>query len=116
MAEILTEGTPTIVEAIGDVELAKRGRILRVALVDWGNDFGIGVDVRVFVTDAAHDRRRAAQGRAALSGRRFDGSHVGGFVGPTKQGVLLQPSDADELSELLALAVLRAEAFAADEA
>jgi len=28
----------------------------------------------------------------------------------------LQPSDADELSELLALAVLRAEAFAADEA
>jgi hypothetical protein len=105
-----------VVEVIGEVELAKRGRVLRIALVDWGNDFGIGVDVRVFVTEAAHDRRRAAQGRAALSGRRFNGSHVGGFVGPTKQGVLVQPSDADVVSELLALAVLRAEAFAAEEA
>jgi hypothetical protein len=59
MAEVLTEVHPSIVEVIGEVELAKRGRVLRVALVDWGNDFGIRIDVRVFVTDAAHDRGRA---------------------------------------------------------
>jgi hypothetical protein len=104
---------PTVLAQIGEIALPKRGRVLRVALVDWGNDFGIGVDVRVFVTDAAHERRRVAQGRAAISGRRFNGSHRSGFVGPTKQGVLLQPGDADELSELLAEAVVKVEAQAA---
>ena len=70
MAEVLAEATPTIVEVIGEVELPKRGRVLRIALVDWGNDFGIGVDVRVFVTDAAHERRRAAQSRAQSPAER----------------------------------------------
>jgi hypothetical protein len=111
MAEVLAEVTPTIVEVIGEVELPKRGRVLRVALVDRGNDFGIGIGVRVFVTEAAHERRRAAQSRAAINGRRFNGSRTSGFVGPTKQGVFLQPSNADEVSELLAEAVVRAEAI-----
>jgi hypothetical protein len=31
-------------------------------------------------------------------------------VEPTKQGALLQPSNADQLSELLGLAVVKAEA------
>jgi hypothetical protein len=61
MAEVLTEVHPSIVEVIGEIEPAKRGRVLRVALVDWGNDLGIGIDVRVFVTDAAP---RSQQGRA----------------------------------------------------
>jgi hypothetical protein len=107
---------PTVVVEIGEIPLPSRGHILRVALVDWGNEFGIGIDVRVFVTDAAHDRRREARARAAVSGRRWKGAHHGRefFTGPTKQGVLLQPSDADQLSELLAEAVVRAEAIAAE--
>jgi hypothetical protein len=80
MAEVLTVLTPTIVEVIGEVELAKRGRVLRVALVDWGNDFGDRcVDVRVFVTDAALGRSRAAQLKTARTGRAFRG--------PTRQGM-----------------------------
>jgi hypothetical protein len=81
--------------------------ILRVALVDWGNDFGFGIDVRVHITEAAHGRRRAAQVRTAMSGRALKGQLTSGYTCPTKQGVLLQPSDADQLSELLTLAVLK---------
>jgi hypothetical protein len=42
------------------------------------------------------------------------GQLTSGYTGPTKQGVLLQPSDADQLSELLAEAVVRAEAIATE--
>jgi hypothetical protein len=108
---------PTVVEIIGEIALPKRGTVLRVALVDYGNDFGVGIDARVFVTDAAHDRKREARARAATSGRRWKGAHDGRefFTGPTRQGLLLQPSAADELSELLALAALRAEAMITDQ-
>jgi hypothetical protein len=105
MAEVLTVLTPTIVEVIGEVELAKRGRVLGVALVDWGTTSGIGVDVRVFVTDAALGRSRAAQLKTARTGRAFRG--------PTRQGILMQPGDADELSEPLALAGVKVESISA---
>jgi hypothetical protein len=102
---------PTVVVHIGEIALASPGHVLRVALVDWGNDFGFGIDIRVHITEAAHERRRAAQARAAMTGRALKGRLTSGYTGPTKQGVLLQPSDADRLSELLAEAVVRAEAI-----
>ena len=43
-----------------------------------------------------------------MSGRALKGQLTSGYTGPTKQGVLLQPSDADQLSELLAEAVVKA--------
>jgi hypothetical protein len=82
-------------------------------LVDWANDFGHGIDVRVHITEAVHERRRAAQVKAAMSGRKLEGQLTSSSTGPTKQGVLLQPSDADRLGELLAEAVIRAEAITA---
>jgi hypothetical protein len=108
---------PAVVEIIGQIELPKRGHIVHVALVDWSNDFGIGIDVRTFVTDARWDKVRAARARAALNGRRFEGAHDERrlYTGPTKQGILLQPSDADELTELLARAVLKVEALFGDQ-
>jgi hypothetical protein len=109
---------PTVVVQIGEVPLPSRGHVLHVALVDWGNDFGVGIDVRVFVTDAAHDRKREARARAAISGRRWRGAHDSRefFTGPTRRGLLLQPGAAEELAELLALAVVKAEAIAAEAA
>jgi hypothetical protein len=67
--------------------------------------------VRVFVTDAAHDRKRAARARAAISGRRFEGSHRESdyFTGPTRQGVLLQSARCVELADLLVAAAALAE-------
>jgi hypothetical protein len=85
---------------------------LRVALLDYGNEFGVGIDARVFVTDAAHDRKREARARAAVAGRRWKGSPRPYFVGPTRRGLLLQPSAADQLGELLQLAALKAEEVA----
>ena len=105
----LTRGPSPV--PIGEIALAKRGRVLRAALVDWDNDFGFGIDVRILITEAAHERRRAAQARAAMRGRALKGQLTSGYTGPTRQGVLLQPSDTDQLSELLAEAVVRAEAI-----
>jgi hypothetical protein len=48
-----------------------------------------------------------------MSGRKLEGQLTSGSTGPTKQGVLLQPSDADRLGELLAEAVIGAEAITA---
>ena len=45
-----------------------------------------------------------------MSGRALKGQLTSGYTGPTKQGVLFQLSDADELRELLAEAVAKAEA------
>jgi hypothetical protein len=87
--------------------------VLRVALVDRGNDFGIGIDVRVFVTDAAHDRSRAVKLKTARNGRAFRGRRNGRYTGPTKQGILMRPGDADEPSELLALAGVKVESISA---
>jgi hypothetical protein len=70
-----------------------------------GTTSGIGVDVRVFVTDAALGRSRAAQLKTARTGRAFRG--------PTRQGILMQPGDADELSEPLALAGVKVESISA---
>lgn len=56
--------------------------VLRVALVDWGNDFGYGIDIRVHITEAAHECRRAAQARAAMSGRALKGQLTSGYTGP----------------------------------
>jgi hypothetical protein len=47
---------PRVVAQIGALALPSRGHVLRVASVDWGNDFGVGIDGRVLVADAAHDR------------------------------------------------------------
>jgi hypothetical protein len=44
-----------------------------------------------------------------MSGRKLEGQLTTGYTGPTKQGLLLQPIDADQLSELIAEAVVRAE-------
>jgi hypothetical protein len=84
--------------------------------LDYANDFGTGVDVRVFVTDERYDRIRAARARVALSGRRFNGSHrdTDFYVGPTRQGVLLQPGAAAVLADLLARAFVEAEADPTD--
>jgi hypothetical protein len=46
-----------------------------------------------------------------MSGRALKGQLTSGYTGPTKQGVHLQPSDAEQLSELLAEAVVKAEAL-----
>jgi len=59
---------PTVVIEIGEIGLPSRGHVLRVALIDWGKDFGFGIDVRIHITEAAHERRKAAQARAAMSG------------------------------------------------
>jgi hypothetical protein len=37
-----------------------------------------------------------------MSGRSLKGQLTSGYTGPTKRGVLLQPTDADQLSEMLA--------------
>jgi hypothetical protein len=49
--------------------------------------------------------------KTARTGRAFRGRRNGRYSGPTKQGILMQPGDADELSELLALAVVKIESI-----
>jgi hypothetical protein len=62
------------------------------------------------MTSVRSTKVRAAQSRAALNGRRFNGEHDERrfYVGPTRQGVLLQPGAAAELSDLLAEAAMKA--------
>jgi hypothetical protein len=74
-----------------------------------------GVDVREFVEPAYWDRINAARARAASSGRALRGpAHQEQYVGPMRKGWRLGPSAAEDLAELLALAVVKAESITVD--
>jgi hypothetical protein len=57
-------------------------------------------------------RIREAQARAALTGRKIRGpTRAHQFTGPLRKGWWLQPHAAEELAELMALAVVKAKAI-----
>jgi hypothetical protein len=69
--------------------------------------------VRIFVTDGPRSQLGRAVEEGARTGRAFRGRRNGRYTGPTKQGILGQPGDADELSEPLAFAVVKVESISA---
>jgi hypothetical protein len=86
-----------------------------------GVDVDKDADLRMNLTALAPDSLRELQELLtwpqpmldALTGRRFDGAHDERpfYTGPTRQGVLLQPSAAAELSDLVADAAVKAWTF-----
>jgi hypothetical protein len=96
---------------VGDIQLPRTGRIIRVRIMP-DPEHGPGVDVREFVTAARWDRINAARARAASSGRVLPGPvQSEQYVGPLRRGWRLGPGAAEELAELLARAVLKAESI-----
>ena len=96
---------------VGDIQLPKTGRIIRVRIMP-DPEHGPGVDVREFVTPARWDRINAARARAASGGRVLRGPVSSEqYVGPLRRGWRLGPGAAEGLAELLALAVVKAESI-----
>jgi hypothetical protein len=101
-----------VLEDVGVVQLLRTGREIRVRIVAAPDGTGPRIDVREFMTDEFWHRVRDAQARAAATGRKIRGpTRPQQFTGPTRRGFWLQPFAADELGELLALAVVKAEAL-----
>jgi hypothetical protein len=99
---------------VGDIQLPKTGRIVRVRVMP-DPEHGPGVDTREFVLPSYWDRINDARARAALSGRALRGpTHAEQYVGPLRKGWRLGPGAAEELAELLALAVVKAESIGID--
>jgi hypothetical protein len=97
---------------IGDLELPRKGRIIRVRVLP-DAEHGPGVDLREFILPSYWDRVNNARARAVAKGRASKGPiHPQQYVGPMKKGWRLAPFKAEELAELLALAVVKAEALA----
>jgi hypothetical protein len=108
----LTTPTFDVLEDVGVVQLPRTGREIRVRIVDAPDGTGPKIDVREFMTPAYWDRLNEARGRAALAGRKLRGpARSEQYSGPLKRGWWLEPHSADDLSELLALAVVEAEAL-----
>jgi len=102
--------TPTfdVLEEVGVVQLPRIGTAIRVRVMD--TERGPAVDVREWWTDDRWTKIRDARARAAATGRRWRGPTGELYTGPLRRGWWLQPHTADELAELLALAVVKAEA------
>jgi hypothetical protein len=99
-----------VLEDVGVVQLPRTGREIRVTIVDAPDGTGPRIDVREYMTPAYWDRLNEARGRAALAGRKLRGpARSEQYSGPLKRGWWLEPHTADELAELLALAVVKAE-------
>jgi hypothetical protein len=77
------------------VSRTKGASEVRVSIADAGN--GAAVDVRRWITTPPLE----------LVGR--NGKHRSDYVGPTREGLWLQPSEARELAELLEIAATAAE-------
>jgi hypothetical protein len=102
-----------VLEDVGAVELQRTGRIIKVRVMDAPGGTGPAIDVREFMLDEFWHRIREAQARAALSGGKIKGpTRAQQFTGPLRKGWWLQAHAAEELAELLALAVVKAEAIA----
>jgi hypothetical protein len=109
---------PVLYLDIGALEHARRsaasalGRIIRVRIMP-DSEHGPGVDLREWVTEERWARTRAARAKAALTGRQIKGPlRPEQYVGPLRKGWRLGPGAAEELADLLALAVVKAEAIA----
>ena len=112
MDDFLTRDRYEELAFVGDIQLPKTGRIIRVRIMP-DPEHGPGVDVREFLTEDRWTKLRASQARAALTGRQIKGP-LRPYVGPLRKGWRLSPFVADELSELLALAVAKAKSLTAD--
>jgi hypothetical protein len=99
-----------VLEEVGVVQLPRTGRIIRVRVMDSPDETGPVVDVREWMLDSFWDRVRAAQSRAAATGRKLKGPMPAQqYTGPLRRGWWLQPSAAEGLADLLARAVVAAE-------
>ena len=112
MAEDLLSADPYRELAhVGDVRLPKVGRILRVrAMPD--PEHGPGIDLREWLLPSYWERIKEARARA-VSGERtlLSAGTANQYVGPLKKGWRLAPFAAEELSELLVTAIVKAEAL-----
>ena len=98
--------TIEVLATIGEIALGKRGHELRVTVADAGNGNGAAVDVREYVTDAAHAWRDGRKGRDLAKGRRLKAADSGPrFTGPTRRGWWLYPAEALALWEALGRAI-----------
>jgi hypothetical protein len=103
-----------VLAEIGVVRLTRTGRIIKVRVMDSPDGTGSVVDCREWMLDEFWDRVRAAQGRAAMTGRKIKGPMPAQqYTGPLRRGWWMQPSAAEQLSDLLARGVIAAEAFSA---
>jgi hypothetical protein len=76
---------------------------------------GLAIDVREFMLDEFWRRIREAQARAALTGRKISGPDAGAAVhGAAAEGLVAAAARGRELAEPMALAVVKAEAIAAE--
>jgi hypothetical protein len=103
-----------LLEEVGVVGLTRTGRIIKVRVTDAPDGTAAAIDVREFMLEEFWHRNREAQARAALTGRKISGpTRAQQVTGPLRRGWWLQPHTAEALAELLALAVVKAEAVAA---
>jgi hypothetical protein len=101
-----------VLEDVGAVQLPRTGREIRVRIMDAPDGTGPRIDVREYMTPPYWDRLNDARGQAAVSGRKLRGpARSEQYTGPLKRGWWLERHTADALSELLALARVRAEAL-----
>jgi NAD(P)H-flavin reductase len=97
------------------LRLPQTGRIIKVRVMDTPDGTGPTIDVREFMLDEFWHRIREAQARAAMTGRKIKGpTRAQQFMGPLRKGWWLQAHTAEELSELMAEAVVRTESIQAD--